>query len=312
MNRLTIWKKDDINDGNQMTYQWMESTYPNLKYFAWHTNSKLPIGLAKFFFETNPGINFFSLQTRSRNTLRQLIERNIRVNELFFTMDGAANIFADLQALCVQQGTRLHLKFPDGAARTMLTNNMSQFIQLAQYIDGLYFEDSGISDNLAQTLTTFDNLKVLQLNISMGAQILTGIQTLQVIYAYWGVNHSNFRNYREAMMIYASRLPNLKRIYMRNNSQKFERFDFDEFDAARIRLADACKLKIHFRTDELAHMGALNDIQREYDSIEIDRVETEEIKNPLVTDYLIGQNLTQSSSDYMRNHYGRNRGHRWY
>lgn len=304
MKRFTFWKKDKVKVGNQMTYRWMETPYPKLKYFAWHSNSELPIGLANFFFDINPGIDFFSLQSQSRNTLQQLFQRNIRVHELFFTMTGNANIFADLQALCVQQGTRLHLKFPDGAARTMLTLNMPQFIQLRQYIDGLYFEKAGINESLAQTLSTFENLKVLQLNILSGVQTLTEIQTLQVVYAFWGVTSQGFRAYREAMMTYASRLRNLKRFYVRNNVKPFEIFKFDEFDAARSQLADACKLSFYFRTDELSYMGELNDIQREYDNIGIDRVETEEFRNPLVTEYLIGHIMKESSN--------RERGYSWW
>lgn len=79
---------------------------------------------------------------------------------------------------CRYLGTRLHLKFPDYAGRTLLTQNMPQFIQLARYIDGLYFEKIGINDTLARTLITFDNLKVLQVSFSMGAPILANIPTL--------------------------------------------------------------------------------------------------------------------------------------
>lgn len=192
--------------------------------------------------------------------------------------------------------TRLHLKFPD-AARTVLAQNIVQFSQLAQYIDGLYFEHYDITDNLAQTLTKFENLKVLQFNFSMNAQILSNIPTLQEIYAYWGITSQNFSAYREAMMIYASRLSNLKRIYMRNNSQKFEKFKFDEMNAARIRLIGACKLKIHFRTDEQSVVCALNDIQRDYDTIGIGRVENVEVNNPLVTEYLIGKKINEFNID---------------
>lgn len=102
MNRFTYRNKDNINNG--MSFQWLENTYPNLRYFAWHTDMELPIDLVRRFFEINPAINVFSLQSRSQITLRQLIERNIHINELFFTVSGNPNVFADLQNLCVQQG----------------------------------------------------------------------------------------------------------------------------------------------------------------------------------------------------------------
>lgn len=102
MNRLTLWEKDSFNE--EMSYQWLENSYPNLQYFAWHTNDQLRIDLIQFFFRLNPGIRFFSLQTRSQVTLRQLVERKVRVNELFFTVTGNPKILTDLQDLCVQQG----------------------------------------------------------------------------------------------------------------------------------------------------------------------------------------------------------------
>lgn len=174
---------------------------------------------------------------------------------------------------------------------------MPQFIQLAPYIDGLYFEGAGIDNNLARTLTTFDNLKILQHDFSSDAQILATIPTLQEVYCHWGVNKHNFRAYRETMMVYATRSPNLKRIYMRNNSKPFDKFKIDEMNVARKRLPGACKLKIHFRTDELSYMGALNDIQRVYDTIEIERVESEEVNNPLVNEYLIGEKTKEYKGD---------------
>lgn len=106
MNRFTLWKKDSV-DG-EMSYEWLQNTYPNLRYFAWHTNDKLPIDWIRLFFATNPGISFFSLQSQSQTIVRQLVEQNIRVNELFFTVLNNPNIFTDLQNLCVKQGNKLN------------------------------------------------------------------------------------------------------------------------------------------------------------------------------------------------------------
>lgn len=106
MKRFTLWRKERINA--PMSYQWLQNQYPNLEYFAWHTNDVLPIDLAKYFFEINPGIRFFSMQSNSQITLKQLIEQDICVNELFFTVTGDPRIFTDLQNLCVQKGTELN------------------------------------------------------------------------------------------------------------------------------------------------------------------------------------------------------------
>lgn len=306
LNRFTFWKKDRIN--NEMTHEWLQQTYPNLQYFAWHAASELQIDLAQFFFHNNPRITFFSLQSCSQNTLRHLFERKIRVNELFFTVTGSPGVFVDLLNLCQQQGTRLHLKFPDGTPRNVLNQNMDQFARLHQYVDGLYFQNAGIQNNLARALHTFSHLKILQLNITStdpGYRFFD-IAPLQEIYAFYGVCTQTFRQYRAAMMLFARRLPRLKRFYMRNNSQPFDRFEFGEMDEARKRLPGACKLKIHVRSDELSYMGALNDIQREYDTIAIERVETEQVKNPLVTEFLIGEKLKESNVGRSR------RRHRWY
>lgn len=196
----------------------------------------------------------------------------------------------------------------------MLTQNMAQFTQLAPYIDGLFFEKTLITKALAQTLTTFDNLKVVQLCFSHDAKILANSSSLREIYAYWGVAQNNFSVFRKTMMMYASRMPNLKRIYVRNNSQKFRKFEFGEMDAARKQLAGACKLKIHVRTDELSAVGHLDDIQREYDTIQIERVESEEVKNPLVTEYLIGKKMTDAYVEEFKFKVNsrRNWWHRWW
>lgn len=174
----------------------------------------------------------------------------------------------------------MHLKFPHQADETLLPQNMAQFPQLAQYIDGSFFQ----YNEPVQTLNTFHNLKVLHLGFLTRVQILIEIQTLQEIYIHWRIRKNDFQSYRESMTLFASRLPNLKRIYMSYDSQKFEEFKFDEMDAARKQLAGACKLKIIFKLSD-SYMGCLNDIQREYETIEIERFESEELKNPFMNHY---------------------------
>lgn len=177
------------------------------------------------------------------------------------------------------------------------------FVFFEFYIEGLYFENTGIDATLARTIITFEHLKVLQMNIAASAQLLSKSLSLEEIYAYWGVNSKNFKLYQQAMLTYAEKTPTLKKIYMRNNSQPFERFDFDEIDLARQELDGAKKLKIYFKTEEWNFTGKLNAINCDYDMVEIVRVETEHVANPLITEYLTTKQL--SSSPYLDYLHGR-------
>lgn len=180
----------------------------------------------------------------------------------------------------------MHLKFTGKAARQMLSENMAEFTQLSPYIDGLFFDKYPITGNLAKTLTAFKSLQALQLYFLHDAKILADIPTLREIYAYWDVDHDTYSVYRTSVMSYASSLPKLKKIYIRDNSQKrSERFQFDCIDVVRKELAGACKLKIHVRADDMFHKDA-KIIQGKYDNIEVERVESEEVENPLVTEHL--------------------------
>lgn len=149
---------------------------------------------------------------------------------------------------------------------------------------------------------TFDQLKVLQLNISQSASLLSKLVSLEEIFVYWGVDRTNFKSYGSALLTYAETTPTLKKIYMRNNSQPFERFEFDELDSARKELDGANKLKIYFKTEELDFTGKLNAIKCDYDMVEILRVETEHVANPLVTEYLTTKKL--NTSPYLDYVYG--------
>lgn len=105
------------------------------------------------------------------------------------------------------------------------------------------------------------------------------------------------------MITYAENTPTLKKIYMRNNSQRFDRFEFDELDLARKELVGANKLKLYFKTDEWDFTGTLDDICCDYDMVQILRVETEHVDNPLITEYLTTRAL--SHSPYLDYVYGR-------
>lgn len=114
MNRLKISKKCNIFQWMQ-SHQWLQHPYPNLRYFSWHTDVEAPTDLVRGFFEINPGIRYFSLQSQSRTTLQNLVKYNINVNELFYSISrelvdpNHPSDFEDLQKLCSLQGIKQSL-----------------------------------------------------------------------------------------------------------------------------------------------------------------------------------------------------------
>lgn len=292
LKQLTLWM--GFEQPHTENINWMEQTYSNLEYFAWHSDKELAVHKLNQFVALNPKLNFISLLCKSQRTLDCLNTVNVHVNQLFFVLNG--NMAVSLRALCVlckqRICHRLHLKIPD-RCRSELTRNMNQLIELAPHIEGLYFENTIINDNLARALVSFDQLKVLQFNISANAAILSKVPSLEEIFAYWGVNSSNFVRYREAMLVYVLATPTLKKMYFRNNSQSFVRFKFNELDEGRRSLSGAKKLKIYFKTEEMHFTGQLSGVKCDFDTIEVLRVETEHVNNPLITEYLTTKQLTE-------------------
>lgn len=297
MKSLTLWK--NFTEPENKT-DWMNKTYPNLEHFAWHLESKeVPIARIKHFLDINPNIRSFSLQSKSPKTLNQLILQSIRVNELFFEVDrvecDVSTVLDDLRIFFKQQpNSRLHLKCGDAIRKQL---NFDKLANLGPYIEGLYFEKGVIDAKLAKQLVTFENLKVLQVELGIrNAKQLAAIPNLEEIFVYWGVNKQNFTSYSSSLLEYASQLPNLKKIYLRNNTIPFEKFNFKGLQRARRKLPGAQKLQIYFKTDETSHTGKLNKIDRNYGMIEVVRVETENVKNPLVTEYLTTQRAVACTS----------------
>lgn len=137
MKRLTIWQTFDEEPGD-VEIGWMQQTYPNLEYFAWHADSEVPIAQLKQLLDCNPSIRFISLYTKSRVTLARLLDWGIQIDELYFDFTGAniPVIFNDLRLLCEEQFCkRLHLKFAD-TARQMLTRHLNQLVAFGPYIEG--------------------------------------------------------------------------------------------------------------------------------------------------------------------------------
>lgn len=71
MKRLTLFKEFFAPD--EIEFDWMEETYENLQYFAWHLDEELPVATAKAFFAANPQVTFFSLLASQSHTLDSLL-----------------------------------------------------------------------------------------------------------------------------------------------------------------------------------------------------------------------------------------------
>lgn len=286
LKELTLWGK--LIEPKDEPVNWMNHTYRKLERFSCHLEQNLPLVKIKHFLSINPNIKICSLRINS-NSIEQLIQESIPIDELFVEIFHIIPSLDNLLVLCQQQPCRLHLKFNQTNIIT-LKRFLGKLESLAPYIEGLYFENS-IDAELANLLLGFENLKVIQFTITSNADIVCRIPNLQEIYVFWGVNSSNFQQYRQAMMTFARRAPKLKKIYVRNNSQTFDKFKFNDMNAERRLLPGAEKLKIYIRTDELYYMGKLNDIERNYDLVEIVRVESENVKNPLIDEYLTTKQL---------------------
>lgn len=297
MKELTLWNR--FTEPNDEKVNWMEQNYPNLQRFVWHlTKQEVQVPKLKQFLTVNPNITFISLHSSSFETVNNLIAHSVRINELFFEFKftNFSATFDALQTLCEHQLCNdLHLKF-DNPVRSSLKQNHVKLVSLAPFIKGLYFEKDAIDAELANILVTFEHLKVLQFKIARNAAQLITIPSLEEVYIPWAVNSSNFQMYNRHLLIAARRSPNLKRIYLRNNSQRFDRFAFAEMDTERRRLVGAQKLKIYFKSGEPKRMGRLNDITRNYEMVEIVRVETEPVRNPLVSDYLTTKDFRENAS----------------
>lgn len=83
-------------------HQWLTNAYPKLEYFAWHDNTFLSI---QEFLRTNTSIRFFSFKADMQNAIKDMVSQNIRIDELFFTLNHP-NDFSYLQQLCAQQGIK--------------------------------------------------------------------------------------------------------------------------------------------------------------------------------------------------------------
>ncbi|XP_055296389.1 uncharacterized protein LOC129565465 [Sitodiplosis mosellana] len=295
MKRLTLWKTlNEPRDDERVN--WMEQTYPKLEHFAWHLYREVPVNKVKRFLQVNPSIKTFSLLSKSPRTINELVNEGMRIDELFFDIPSDLwNALADLRLFCQQQVGRqlkLHLKFSD-SVRASLNQNLNLLTAIAPYIEGLYFEEAFVDEKLVKVIEKCEHLKMIQLNLQPKGKMmwLTNIPKLQEIFIYWAVNLSTFGKYHKVMMMLAGQVQQLKKIYIRNNSRKFNEFGLDELNSERRKLTDTKRLKIYFKSEETINTGRLDATVCEFDKIEALRVESETFDNPLVTKYLTTKGL---------------------
>lgn len=189
---------------------WLQQTYPKLERFLWH-GSFSSYGIEEFttFFTNNPTIEFFSFSATATYLIEVLRTQNIRVNELFLEHDYDDLMWTDnmenLLYLCKTHNCRLHLKFDDEISEVD-EETVDKLVELAPYIEGLYFESLKI-DNFAHIWAAFNRLKVLQAYIFENADHFFNISSLVEIYHIYGRSPD-----RSDLQLAASRLPNLKKI----------------------------------------------------------------------------------------------------
>lgn len=184
MSQLILHNTDNAPVNSFAFESIMNINFPKLVHFAWLSNDLLQAPFLEVFFNANPKINSFSVQTATLYQIEQYSKCSFPIKELFFTMSDDPAAFAALETLCAQTNARLHLKFPDGASRWMLDLSLHLLASLEHFIHGLYFEADEISDELAVTLTTLQNLKVLQLRFTKNFVYLPQIPSLETIYEY--------------------------------------------------------------------------------------------------------------------------------
>lgn len=300
---LTLWKSLD-GPSDDTKIDWMEKTYPKLEYFAWHLDREISIAKYKRFLQVNPNIKTFSLVSKSQETIDQLSEQQIHVDELFFIVP--SNVAAALNALQQlskkQLIKRLHLKFAD-SVRTELKSNLNRLTALGPHIEGLYFEQIDIDELLIKIITKFENLKMFQFNISEymnNVEAIASIKQLEEVFVYWSLNYINWNANLRALRTFAAHSPHLQKIYLRNNSRNFGNFNFHDLNQRRCNLSNATKLKIYIKTDETKATGPFPKRQN-YGMIEAVRVETEIVKNPLINEFLTIIPLAQHFKDRFDN-----------
>lgn len=255
----------------------MERVYPKLNNLAWHSIIELSPAKAKTFVELNPSINVFSLFASSKNIIRNLTNEGIRIDELFYVDFHA--FLDDLKILYRQQSrSRLHLTVYNNS---LFRDNLDKLNSLSAHIEGLYFGPNLIDDNLAKAISIFENLKVLELNIGSNANLLSQSPNLRE--NFFCIDCSTFEKDRTAILTYSTQTPSWKKIYIHNSYFLFYEFNFQEIAYPRQKLAKANKIQIFFKNNESDPAGRSDEIECYYDTISVERIETEPVFSPLIT-----------------------------
>lgn len=273
----------------------------SLEYFAWHVapdqwrvDEQFPAKEIKQFLTLSSGVKFISLRLDSKEQLKAMMASDIPVNELFFVMSNCEDaditgIIDDLKTVCESrklEPTQLHLQINGHS----FEEKPGQLELLAPYIVGLYFQ-SFVLKCFETVFPKLIKLKVLQaIEYVPDIELVRLLPNLEEIYIPCLARP--FSYYEDGIRTLATGLPKLKKLFlnhylhpslsnMLNYGSDFfdeENFGiFDEIDAERKKMSGVRKLKVYL---EVEHN--LNKVKTEYDTIGIERSQTEAITNPLI------------------------------
>lgn len=166
---------------------------------------------------------------------------------------------------------------------------IAEMTSLQSNIVGLYFPGIVINEKLANTISAFENVRVLLLRACENNKTIAQMVKLEEVYSDRGWHNDNFVYMYGTMRTLVGAAAKLKKLYIRNNRIPFTQFKFAKLDRNRMKLNGACKLKIYIDSAENDNTGKLDDAERTFNRIEIIRTSTEPTGNPHVArlEYMI-------------------------
>lgn len=303
---VLIFPDRPINDilSRYSNTAWLQQPCPTLEHFVWHVGlshrqsiSQFPSTEIKRFLTLNSGIKFISLRLDSKEQLKVLMASDIPVNELFFAVNECssttiAEIMEDLKIICGSrksakkvEETRLHLQI-----NGIFEENSDRLELLAPYLVGLYFECM-VPKCFAPIFPKLFKLKVLQaIEYIPNIELLRVLPNLEEIYIPCLRRPLSY--FEAGNRTLATGLPKLKTLFLNhylfrslNNLLSFGSDSFDdenfevfaEIDDERKKLPGAKRLKVYL---EVEH--GLNEVKTDFDTIAIERSQSEAITNPFI------------------------------